>query len=230
MTQTFFLLTVAGTLVAFVWMCQRVAQAAWVPVAGMLSAWLVLSGVIAGSGLLTDFSKPVPPLPRMVAITTVITTVFALSPWGGSLARAPLEWLTGLHMFRIAVEIFLWLGYRDGFVPVQMTFEGRNWDVLTGILAGAACWLARRGKLSRPMLLCWNLLGTALLVNIVTIAILSMPTPMRRFFNEPANIFVGRFPYTWLPVFLVQTAWFGHLIVFRRLLARPAGEAGHLRS
>ncbi len=160
-----------------------------------------------------------PPLPRMVAITTAITTAVALSPFGRTMSRAPLVWLTGLHVFRIAVELFLWLGFREGFVPVQMTFEGRNFDVFSGILAAGAAWLASRGKLSNAMLATWNVVGTALLVNIVTIAVLSMPTPFRQFFNEPANMFVARFPYTWLPVFLVQTAWFGHLIVFRRLWA-----------
>ncbi|HKQ78896.1 MAG TPA: hypothetical protein VJ810_34675 [Blastocatellia bacterium] len=60
-------------------------------------------------------------------------------------------------------------------------------------------------------------MGLALLINIVTIAILSAPTPLRKFFNEPANTFVTYFPFVWLPAFLVQAAWFGHLLVFRRL-------------
>ncbi len=40
---------------------------------------------------------------------------------------------------------------------------------------------------------------------------------IRKFFNEPANTFVTYFPFVWLPAFLVQAAWFGHLLVFRRL-------------
>jgi hypothetical protein len=56
-----------------------------------------------------------------------------------------------------------------------------------------------------------------LLLNIVVIAILSMPTPLRHFHNEPANTFIAYFPYIWLPAFLVQVALFGHLLVFRWL-------------
>ncbi|MGH6629559.1 MAG: hypothetical protein ACREB3_07485, partial [Burkholderiales bacterium] len=41
----------------------------------------------------------------------------------------------------------------------------------------------------------FNLIGLALLINIVTIAILSAPTPLRQFWNEPANTFVAYAPY-----------------------------------
>jgi hypothetical protein len=66
----------------------------------------------------------------------------------------------------------------------------------------------------------FNLIGLSLLVAIVGIAIASMPTPFRRFHNEPASVFVAGWPFLWLPGFLVQAAWFGHLLVFRRLASR----------
>jgi len=100
-----------------------------------------------------------------------------------------------------------------------MTFEGRNWDILTGISAVPVAWLAARGRIPRGGILAWNLLGVGLLVNIVTIAMLSMPTALQRFTTP--NTFVTGAPYVWLPTFLVQAAWFGHLLVFRRL-AQPA--------
>ena len=50
------------------------------------------------------------------------------------------------------------------------------------------------------------------------VAVLSMPTPLQRF--TPPNTFITAPPYVWLPVFLVQAAWFGHLLVFRRLAQR----------
>jgi hypothetical protein len=67
----------------------------------------------------------------------------------------------------------------------------------------------------------WNLLGLGLLINIVTIAILSMPTPMRRF-EGPANVFVATFPYVWLPTVMVSAALLGHLLVARRLTRSPS--------
>ena len=42
-----------------------------------------------------------------------------------------------------------------------------------------------------------------------------MPTPFRQF--SPANLFVAEVPFIWLPAFLVTSALFGHLLVFRKL-------------
>jgi hypothetical protein len=217
MAQTFFLAVVAGTATAVTLLCRRAAPAATPVVVGLLIIWLLMTGVIGASGLLATFTTAPPPILRLVAVSGILTTIVAMSPLGKRVSQAPLAWLAGLHSFRILVEFFLYLGYRQGFVPVQMTWEGRNWDVLSGLSAVVMAWLAARGRLSKPALLVWNLAALALLLNIVAVAILSMPTPWRQFHNEPANIFVTQFPYVWLPVFLVQTAWFGHMIIFRRL-------------
>jgi len=108
-------------------------------------------------------------------------------------------------------------------VPVQMTFEGRNWDIVSGVSAAAVAWLAARRQAPRWLVLLWNCVGLALLLNIVVIAVLSMPTPLRRFHNEPVNSFIAYFPYIWLPTFLVQLALFGHLLVFRWLRQARTG-------
>jgi hypothetical protein len=65
--------------------------------------------------------------------------------------------------------------------------------------------------------LAWNVLGLALLVNIVAIAILSLPGPLRVFLAGPPNVLVLRVPYVWLPGFLVMVALAGHILVFRAL-------------
>ena len=76
---------------------------------------------------------------------------------------------------------------------------------------------AGTGPMPKAALWFWNLVGLALLINIVTIAVLSAPLPIRMFHNEPANTLVAFFPYIWLPTFLVQAALGGHLLVFRYL-------------
>ena len=68
-----------------------------------------------------------------------------------------------------------------------------------------------------PILLVWNLMGLALLVTIVVISILSLPMPLRVFINEPANTIVTRFPFIWLPGFLVPLAYTLHLFALRKL-------------
>lgn len=125
--------------------------------------------------------------------------------------------LTQLQVFRVFVEVLLWLLFVQSLLPKQMTFEGRNWDILSGLTA----FLAARFLLtSKRWMIAWNLLGLGLLINIVTIAILSMPTPIRVFNNEPANTIVTQFPFVFLPTFLVPLAYILHLMSLRKLVAK----------
>ena len=88
-------------------------------------------------------------------------------------------------------------------------------DVLSGLLALPLAWLVFAGKAPRLFIRLWNCFGLGLLINIVTVAMLSMPTPFRQF--SPANLFVAEAPFIWLPALLVTSALFGHLLVFRKL-------------
>jgi len=183
-----------------------------------LLAWLAVTGVAGWLGLVRDFHRLPPKMFVLLLVAVVLTVATALSRIGLRLVgEAGIVWLVGVQAFRIAVEIFLDWAHRVDLVPVQMTFEGRNWDVFSGVSAAGIAWLAAKKRAPRWLILLWNCVGLALLLNIVVIAILSMPTPLRRFHNEPANSFIAYFPYIWLPAFLVQVALFGHLLVFRWL-------------
>jgi hypothetical protein len=180
--------------------------------------WLVATGLAGWFGLVRDFQRLPPPLFVLLFVAVLLTVTTALSRVGSRLvAEAGIAWLVGVQAFRIAVEVFLDWGHRVNLVPVQMTLEGRNWDIVTGVSAAAVAWLAAKRQAPRWLILLWNCVGLALLLNIVVIAILSMPTPLRRFHNQPANSFIAYFPFIWLPTFLVQLALFGHLLVFRWL-------------
>jgi hypothetical protein len=128
-----------------------------------------------------------------------------------------LKVITQLQVFRVFVEIILWLLFIENQLPKQMTFEGRNFDILAGISALIA---ARYLVHNKGWMIVWNLFGLALLINIVAIALLSMPTPFRIFHSEPANIIVTRFPYVFLPTFLVPLAYFLHFISLKKLLLK----------
>jgi hypothetical protein len=71
----------------------------------------------------------------------------------------------------------------------------------------------------------WNSVGLLLLVNIVTVAMLSTPTPLRRFFNEPANVWIKDAPFIWLPMFFVPLALLGHIVIYRKLAERETRNA-----
>ena len=176
-----------------------------------LAAFLALTGIAASAGLF--LFGPLPPPIFLALVPTTIATIWLARTL--PLTDVSTELLIGYQGFRILVEIFLWWGHRDGIVPGQITWEGRNFDVLTGLTAPIVAWLHSRGRVSPLMLRIWNLAGLALLINVVVVAALSMPTPFQYF--RPANLFIAEAPFVWLPLFLVQSALFGHVALMRRV-------------
>jgi hypothetical protein len=212
----FFLCIVAGTA--------ALLAAKSKPIGVGVLVWLVVTGLAGWLGLARDFQRVPPPMFVLLLAAVVLAVVTAMSRVGSRLvAEAGIVWLIGVQAFRVAVEVFLDWGHRVDLVPVQMTFEGRNWDIVSGVSAAAVAWLAAKRQAPRWLVLLWNCVGLALFLNIVVIAVLSMPTPLRRFHNEPVNSFIAYFPYIWLPTFLVQLALFGHLLVFRWLRQARTG-------
>ena len=187
-------------------------------------AWIAATGLAAARGAL-HFSPP-PTMLVLFVISFVGAVGLASSPLGRQLAIGlPLAALVGYQGFRVVVELLMHRAYIEGLMPVQMSYSGRNFDIVTGITALAlGGWLVA-GKPPRWLVLGWNTLGLALLANVVTIAVLSAPTPMRVFMNEPANVWITHAPWVWLPAVMVFAALGGHVLVYRRLLAETAPHA-----
>jgi len=122
-------------------------------------------------------------------------------------------------VFRVPMELILWRLAAAKVIPVVMTFEGRNFDILVGLTAPLVAWLAfsRRWVSPGPVIF-WNVFGLVLLGNIVTIGILSTPAPFRRFFDGPPNEMVAYFPFVWLVSFVVPLAFTGHVASIRQQL------------
>jgi hypothetical protein len=226
-TLTLFYVTVTAVTLALVMALRRAGVSASL---GLLLG-VVYVGVpagLAGAGLLDRYNPLPAPALLLVLGITVLTVALTLTRLGGLVANAiPLAAVVALQAFRVAVELWLHRLYLEGVVPVQMTYAGRNFDIVsgvTGLLLGA--WLLAGRPAPRGLVLAWNLLSLALLANIVTIAILATPVPFRQFFDGPPNLLPSTFPYVWLPSLLVQVALASHLIVFRQLRARPTRRAG----
>ncbi len=200
---TFFVVQVVLLWVYWTWQFGRRAGIG-------LGIWLGITYLLAHDGWLRF--GPLPPPLFFLLLPAVIATILLARKV--SVRHEGLGWPIGYQSFRILVEIFLWWGHREAVVPVQLTFEGRNFDIVTGLTAPLVAWL----PVPRWGVHAWNFMGLALLINVVTVAILSMPTPLQRF--EHANVFVIQAPYVWLPLFLVPSALFGHVALWRRLTAR----------
>jgi hypothetical protein len=130
-----------------------------------------------------------------------------------------LQALTFLSIIRVPVEFVLLRLYQSGKVPQLMTFEGRNFDILSGLSAPLVAWLAfRRGQVKRQLLIAWNVLACGLLLNIVVNAILSLEGPLQRFAFEQPNRGVLYFPFIWLPAIIVPIVFVSHVINLWHLL------------
>lgn len=148
---------------------------------------------------------------------------FFYKPFTNHLHRISPASIVYLQTFRFPLELlFLWFMSAD-VLPVQMTLEGRNPDMLIGITAPLVAYFGiQKGKLPRWAIIGWNFIGLGFLFNIVTIAILSVPGPLRYFMNEPANTLVMEFPFQLIPTFLVPLALFLHLFSLRQLLRKQS--------
>jgi hypothetical protein len=69
----------------------------------------------------------------------------------------------------------------------------------------------------------WNIMGSMLLATVVTIAVLSFPTPFQMIASDPPNVWVTHVPFIWLPTVLVPAALLGHLLTLRQLRKTAAG-------
>jgi hypothetical protein len=190
----------------------------WAVVVGFVVVYLTVPALLATTGRLDRYDAMPAPALLLVLLLTVVTVLFAASSLGARLSSSiGLATLVGFQVFRVPVE---WLLHRlavEHVIPEVMTYSGQNFDLVSGITGGLlGVWLLRH-DLSRRLLMLWNLLGLALLANIVLVAILSTPIPFRVFTEGPSNLLPSTFPFVWLPCFLVQLALLGHLLLFRRL-------------
>jgi len=185
----------------------------------LLITWLLLLGILSMRGFFTNFSQLPPRLSFALLVPLPLVLIFAFSKSGKQLLQQiQPQWLIYLQSFRILVEVAIWLLVRNGSLPIQMSFEGRNFDILTGLLAfpvGYYCFV----KKSWPSViaLLYNIAGLILLLNVVTISTLSMPTALRVFHNQPDSSLLTTFPFIYLPGLLVPFAYTLHILSLRQL-------------
>lgn len=182
--------------------------------------WLALTAWLSESGALS-WPGPPPALMLFFAGSMAVALGFALSPLGRRLAELPLAALLGFQAFRLPLELVLHTWYGEGVIPAQMTFEGHNFDIVTGVLAVAIALWGWRGRPPRAAYWVVNVLGSALLLAVMVIAVLSAPLPIKAYAG-PDLLIALHAPYGWIVPFCVGGALAGHVITFRALL-RPGG-------
>lgn len=134
--------------------------------------WLVFIYIWSRFGIFENFGLfPFNAVP-VILIPLITILIFTLSKTVKEiLLHIPQEKIIWLQSFRFYVEVLLWALYASALLPLQMTFEGRNFDIITGV---TAVLLTTRlsgfmllDKFPKFAIILWNVMGLVLLINIV---------------------------------------------------------------
>jgi hypothetical protein len=213
---TILAIAVAALTIALIANASRTAA---VVAAALILALVTVDYLAASSGLLRDWARRPPPLMIAVAVPTFLALAATWSRFGTRLAAAnSFAAIIAVQSFRLPLELVMHQAATSGLMPVQMSYSGWNFDIVTGILAIPVALIAQRPDPPRALIAIWNTLGTVLLINIVTIAIASTPL-FAAFGRDHLNTWVTDPPYVFLPAVLVPAAVFGHALTWRKLAA-----------
>lgn len=193
----------------------------------LLPLWIFFQTALSVGGFYQDTAA----FPPRVPVFAVAPALLAIASYflffrRTFIAGLPLSLLTLVHTVRIPVELVLYWLAIAGMVPQAMTFAGWNFDILCGILAPIVYVLGvRSGWKNRGILIAYNVLGLLLLINIVSIAVMALPTQFQQIAFDQPNRAVLYFPYIWLPAIVVPIVLFSHLSsLWQLLIAHPVGS------
>ncbi len=160
----------------------------------------------------------VPRLPLFFVAINLVSLVAALAPPGRWLATTvPLAWLVAFQAFRLPLELILHDWAATGTIPSTMTWTGKNWDIITGIVALLAAPFATRSRVAAWIA---NVIGFLLLLNVGRVALLSSPLPFAWPVEPPLQL-AFHLPYALIAPVCVGGAMFGHIVLTRALLRPP---------
>lgn len=184
--------------------------------------WMVITGVLGISGFYEITGTNPPRFIFLIGPWLIFLTIFSLLKRGRVfMLTLDIKWLTLLHTVRLGVEVVLYFVFKAGLIPDLMTFEGFNFDILSGITAPVVYYLVYIKKSGgRKLLLAWNVACLLLLANIVSIALLSAKTPFQQLAFEQPNVGVAYFPLVWLPAVVVPIVLFSHLSAMLQLFKK----------
>jgi hypothetical protein len=214
------LVSVIGALLWAVHRAYRTANAVGLA-AAVIAAWLGAQAALVASGRMT--SLPLNGLPLFFAPILVICIGTGLSPVGGKIAAGvPLAALVGFQAFRLPLELVLHSWTAQGTIPATMTWTGLNWDIVSGTVALIAAPLAgRHPRVARAA----NVVGFALLLNVMRVALLSSPVPFG-WGQQPPLLLAFHLPYAFIGPVCVGGALFGHVVLTRAVFGRPLKVEG----
>ena len=190
-----------------------------------LGAWFAAVVVLAASEAFHfehGLGTPGLGLAVAVPIGLAAVTVLRSQRLRRALDAMPLPLLIAVNATRVLGVLFVLL-YFTGRAPAPFAPLAGWGDIIVGVTAGPVAWLAqRRAREARWLILAWNGLGLADLINAVGLGAVSAPGPLHLIGAGPGAAIMSTLPWLLIPGFLVPLLALTHLAVFYRL--RRPGE------
>ena len=183
--------------------------------------WLLYLSALSYFEVLTVFSFP-PRLPLLVIAPLFIVMGVTLVRPATRVAVGTLSfsYLIYIQSFRMIVELIIWGGYKEGFVPLIATFEGFNYDIVVGLTAVPVAHYAKKAAASRGVLIAWNIAGLVILGNTVRVFIGSVYFPE---WLGKSEILIGpefvQMPYLLIAGLFMPFAVYVHALSIKQLLS-----------
>jgi hypothetical protein len=220
-----------GAAITIATLTFAVAAAPWtrLEVAAGLSAWFGLVAVLGATYALhyeRGYGTLVLGTAVFLPVIGLALAFLTLPRLREVLDRIPLPALIGVNVLRVLGVVFVLL-YAAGRLPAPFAPAAGWGDIFVGLTALPVAWAARKGE-HGGLVLAWNTLGLADLVNAIILGVVSSPGPLQVFMGEPNASIMSLLPWVLIPCFLVPLLILTHLAVFYRLMQRsdrPHNEA-----
>ena len=182
--------------------------------------WLIIQGIFSSKGFFLDATSAPPRIIIAILPPLLLIVMIFILPAGRKFAYTlDPEKLSWIHIVRVPVEVVLFWLFTAGQIPELMTFEGRNFDILSGLTAPLIIYFGFiKRTLSHKIIIGWNFICLILLLNVVINGIFAAPTIFQQQAFDQPNVAVLKFPFIWLPCFIVPVVMFSHLVVIRKLI------------
>lgn len=185
----------------------------------ILGIWLLFQSQLGLTGFYQE-ADTIPPRFLLMVMPAILAIIFLFTTSDGKrfIDSLDIKMLTLLNIVRIPVEIILLELFINKAIPEVMTFEGKNFDIFSGITAPLVYYYGFvKQKLGTKYILIWNFICLALVINVMAYGLLSTPSTVQKLSFDQPNIAILYFPYIWLPACVVPLVLFSHLVSIRRL-------------
>jgi hypothetical protein len=208
-----FIVLIACIFAFYVWGISRTEPIFLKKMISILIIWNTVTSLIVLSGIIEKNFIPFGII--LFLMVNVSAFIFALRPIGQSLQNLPVWILILFQSFRLPLELIMHSWSETQTMPVTMSWNGQNFDILTGIFAILAIIPALRN--SKIFHWSFNILGIAMLLNVFRVVLMSSPLPFAWPLANPVQL-IAHFPYHMIATVCVWSALIGHILLTKKLL------------